>query len=335
MADGDCKWAAVGRQRRVHRLVDVLLHNDVIPRKRNLDRPLYTAPTERAADHPRVSGSRLFWLHEFVRQLLVLRATADCGGGRRTLRWPGTRSCAGNWPLPGRARSGSLTQPGPGRCCAATATPGSLPPGAVRTATRAPGTRGAGAAWCQCAGITARSGSTGGCWRSRWRAAAPAGGPPRPGHPLPARAGPVGDPRLRRGTAVRGRNRRGACRAYPSGQGPDPARTAGVDIGIIHPYAVVGPERKGLLVSGRAIRAECRQHLRDRKGRSRPPPPERPSPDSVGRADGASTAGPRRESLPGTCAGSAKLSTRPPKRSSAGPWSSGSAPSRSATRAAC
>ncbi len=56
---------------------------------------------------------------------------------------------------------------------------------------------------------------------------------------------------------------------YPPGQGPDPARTAGVDLGIIHPYAAAGPEGQGLLVSGRAIRAECRQHLRDRKGRTR------------------------------------------------------------------
>jgi IS605 OrfB family transposase len=56
---------------------------------------------------------------------------------------------------------------------------------------------------------------------------------------------------------------------YPGGQGPDPARAAGVDLGIIHPYAVAGPEGQGLLVSGRAIRAECRQHLRDHKGRAR------------------------------------------------------------------
>jgi hypothetical protein len=57
--------------------------------------------------------------------------------------------------------------------------------------------------------------------------------------------------------------------AYPPGEAPDPARAAGVDLGIIHPYAVAGPCGQGLLVSGRAIRAEHRQHLRDRKGRSR------------------------------------------------------------------
>jgi len=57
--------------------------------------------------------------------------------------------------------------------------------------------------------------------------------------------------------------------SYPAGEGPDPGRVAGVDLGIIHPYAAAGPDGQGLLVSGRAIRAECRQHLRDSKGRRR------------------------------------------------------------------
>jgi putative transposase len=56
---------------------------------------------------------------------------------------------------------------------------------------------------------------------------------------------------------------------YPEGSGPDPTLVAGVDLGIIHPYAVAAPGGQQLLVSGRAIRAESRQHLRDRKGRSR------------------------------------------------------------------
>jgi putative transposase len=58
-----------------------------------------------------------------------------------------------------------------------------------------------------------------------------------------------------------------AC--YPAGQEPDPGRVAGVDPGIIHPYAVAGPDGQVLLVSGRAIRAEHRMHLADRKGRVR------------------------------------------------------------------
>src|SRR5262245_41789146 len=58
-----------------------------------------------------------------------------------------------------------------------------------------------------------------------------------------------------------------AC--YPAGQEPDPGRVAGVDLGIIHPYAVAGPGGEALLVSGRAIRAEHRMHLADRKARAR------------------------------------------------------------------
>jgi transposase len=57
--------------------------------------------------------------------------------------------------------------------------------------------------------------------------------------------------------------------AYPQDEGPDPARVAGVDLGIIHPYAVAGPDGQALLVSGRAIRAECHQHLREARARSR------------------------------------------------------------------
>jgi hypothetical protein len=55
---------------------------------------------------------------------------------------------------------------------------------------------------------------------------------------------------------------------YEEGQGPDPAKVAGVDLGIIHPYAVVTPGA-ALLVSGRAIRAEHRLHLAEKKARSR------------------------------------------------------------------
>ena len=70
--------------------------------------------------------------------------------------------------------------------------------------------------------------------------------------------------------------------AYPQGSGPDPARVAGVDLGIIHPYAAAGPADQGLLVSGRAIRAECRQHLRDRKARSRAAARRAPKPGQRG-----------------------------------------------------
>jgi IS605 OrfB family transposase len=70
--------------------------------------------------------------------------------------------------------------------------------------------------------------------------------------------------------------------AYPEGQGPDPSRVAGVDLGIIHPFAVAGPNGAGLLVSGRAIRAEHRQHLRDQKGRRRAAARRAPTPGQRG-----------------------------------------------------
>ena len=46
----------------------------------------------------------------------------------------------------------------------------------------------------------------------------------------------------------------------------DPDRVSGVDLGIIHPYAVVS-EDAGLLISGRAIRADSYLNLRDRQAR--------------------------------------------------------------------
>jgi transposase len=56
---------------------------------------------------------------------------------------------------------------------------------------------------------------------------------------------------------------------YRAGEAPDPARCAGVDLGVIHPYAVAGPCQKALLVSGRALRAESRLHLAERRARGR------------------------------------------------------------------
>ena len=71
-------------------------------------------------------------------------------------------------------------------------------------------------------------------------------------------------------------------KAYPSGQEPDPGRVAGVDLGIIHPYAVAGPDGEGLLVSGRAIRAEHRMHLADSKGRQKAVARRAPKPGQKG-----------------------------------------------------
>jgi IS605 OrfB family transposase len=69
---------------------------------------------------------------------------------------------------------------------------------------------------------------------------------------------------------------------YPPGQGPDPAKVAGVDLGIIHPYALAGPGGQGLLISGRAIRAEHHQHLHDSKARQRAVARQAPKPGERG-----------------------------------------------------
>ncbi len=70
--------------------------------------------------------------------------------------------------------------------------------------------------------------------------------------------------------------------AYPDGEQPDPGRVAGVDLGVIHPYAAAGPDGQLLLVSGRAIRAECRQHLREARARTRAAARRAPKPGQRG-----------------------------------------------------
>ena len=69
---------------------------------------------------------------------------------------------------------------------------------------------------------------------------------------------------------------------YLAGQEPDAGRIAGVDLGIIHPYAVAGPAGEALLVSGRAIRAEHRMHLADSKGRRKAVARRAPRPGQKG-----------------------------------------------------
>jgi putative transposase len=61
----------------------------------------------------------------------------------------------------------------------------------------------------------------------------------------------------------------------------DPGRIAGVDLGIIHPYALAGPD-EALVVSGRALRAEARLHLADAKARQRVMSRRAPSPGRAG-----------------------------------------------------
>jgi putative transposase len=69
---------------------------------------------------------------------------------------------------------------------------------------------------------------------------------------------------------------------YPPGAEPDSARAAGVDLGIIHPYAVAGPDGQALLVSGRAVRAEHHLHLKDTKARHRAVARRAPKPGQRG-----------------------------------------------------
>jgi len=124
-----------------------------------------------------------------------------------------------------------------------------------------------------------------------------------------------------------------AC--YPAGQEPDPARIAGVDLGIIHPYAVAGPDGEGLLVSGRAVRAEHRMHLADSKARRRAVARRVPKPGQKGsrrwrhyrRRQRLAEARHRRRVR--------QAQHEAPKRSSLGPSTGGSAPWLSATPAAC
>ncbi len=56
----------------------------------------------------------------------------------------------------------------------------------------------------------------------------------------------------------------------------DPEKVAGVDIGIIHLFAAAC-EGEGLLVSGRALRAEERLHLEDTKARQKKMTPKAPA----------------------------------------------------------
>lgn len=102
----------------------------------------------------------------------------------------------------------------------------------------------------------------------------------------------------------------------------DPAMTAGVDLGIIHPYAVVAGD-EGLLISGRAIRSEERLHLEDTKRRSQKRrerlPPRARREAGAGDATGHRGVEPR----PATVAGSARPTTRLPRVWCPGWWSTG------------
>ena len=101
---------------------------------------------------------------------------------------------------------------------------------------------------------------------------------------------------------------------YPAGRAPDPGRVAGVDLGIIHPYAVAGPGGRGCWSpagpSGPNAASTC---VTARAGPG-PPRPALPGPVQRGsrrwRQHRRSAAAGRR---PGIADGSGRPATRPPK----------------------
>ena len=68
--------------------------------------------------------------------------------------------------------------------------------------------------------------------------------------------------------------------AYPPGQGPDPGRAAGVDLGIIHPYAAAGPGGAGAA----GVRAGDPGRMPAAPARPQGPHPRRRRPGAQARA---------------------------------------------------
>ena len=110
----------------------------------------------------------------------------------------------------------------------------------------------------------------------------------------------------------------------------DPARVAGVDMGIIHPYAVVSGA-DALLVSGRAARAEHHLHLVDTKARSRATSRRAPTPGRRRSRRWRQARRAQRTPTPPIAGGSVTASTTPPSWSSSGRWPTKSPPWSSAT----
>jgi hypothetical protein len=104
----------------------------------------------------------------------------------------------------------------------------------------------------------------------------------------------------------------------------DPDRVAGVDLGIIHPYAVLTQDA-GLLISGRALRAESYLHLADQQARQATAARRAPSAGSGDRGAGAAIGPVCGGSRHGIAAASTTPSIRPPSRSSPSRCSSASA----------
>jgi len=108
----------------------------------------------------------------------------------------------------------------------------------------------------------------------------------------------------------------------PEAHDLDPGIVAGVDPGIIHPFAVV-TGGDALLVSGRGLRAECHLHLADAKARNRRMGRKAPGRGQQGSKRWRKLRRTQRTQEARHRAGSITPTTRQPR-----PWS----PGRSATR---
>jgi hypothetical protein len=122
--------------------------------------------------------------------------------------------------------------------------------------------------------------------------------------------------------------------AYQPGEGPDPARVAGVTWASSTRTRSRGRAGRGCWCrdgrSGRRPGSTCAIA----RAAPAPPPGGHPSRGSGGRAGGASTAVPSGRPRPGMPGGCGRPSTRPPGKSSAGRCSTGSGPWWPGTRAA-
>lgn len=101
---------------------------------------------------------------------------------------------------------------------------------------------------------------------------------------------------------------------YPPGTKPVAGRVAGVDLGIIHPYAVAGPDAQALLVSGRAIRPSTICTSKTPKHGNEPSPAAPRNPGSAGPGAGGSTGAASGSWRRGTGVESPRSSTKPRAR---------------------
>jgi hypothetical protein len=91
--------------------------------------------------------------------------------------------------------------------------------------------------------------------------------------------------------------------SYPAGQEPDPGRVAGVDLGIIHPYAVAADDGSALWCPGGRSGANTAFIWPTPNTAAAPPPPGHHAKVSAGHGGGATPAAGPGWSRAGTVAG--------------------------------